>query len=568
VTDRDPPLLVPEGTRLLHIGPPKTGTSSLQAAFHQHREATLGQGVRYAGSSRHSGSAVLALTGRRSFGRDAGPPPMTRWNNLLADVRGAREPRVLISSEFFADAEAEAVHRAVEDLDRERLHVVVTLRPLDRIIPSQWQQYVQSDLRTGFDAWLEGTLRNPPGPTPTFWRRHRHDRLVERWAAEVGPERMSIVVIDERDHDHILRVFEQLLGLRRGTLVADDEVVNRSMTWPEIEAVRAFNIAFREAGLANALFHKAMHFGAASYMKTREPLPDEPRIRVPDWAREPIADVAREMVANLKDAGIRVVGDLDTLVPATDDAPSDRAEGESRGGSASTDLSGSDLARDAYQPCITPEVAAAMAIGMAVISGHTRGRRGTSRRNGAAERAELARYATYQLYGAVLGRMRRVPGRAIEWARDRMRGGPDRIAARAALTELTASTEATHALAVELERRARHEGLIEREPTLYERMLAFLGQAVSNLAPGAGPAASACVPPEVAAWAGLGALEASGIVRAIDPAARPGRLRPTLWWWLEPPELARIPTWRIALAAPARMVRGLRRRAARRRGSS
>ena len=76
MTDADRGLALPEGTRLPHIGPPKTGTSSLQAAFHQNRPATLDQGVRYAGSSRHSGSAVLAVTGRPSFGRDAGPPSM------------------------------------------------------------------------------------------------------------------------------------------------------------------------------------------------------------------------------------------------------------------------------------------------------------------------------------------------------------------------------------------------------------------------------------------------------------------------------------------------------------
>jgi hypothetical protein len=310
-------------------------------------------------------------------------------------------------------------------------------------------------------------------------------------------------------------------------------------------------------------------------MKTREPLPDEPRIRVPEWAREPIADVAREMVANLKGAGIRVVGDLDTLVPAVEGAPDDRAGDEARGDSAGGNLAGADRAGAAFQPCITPEITAAMAIGMAVISGHAHGRRGAERLDGAEERAELSRYATYQLYGAVLGRMRHVIGRAIEWARDRVRGGPTPVAASAVLGELTAPTPATRALAVELERRAQDEGLIERAPALYERMLAFIGQAVSNLpaasVPGASGASGAdatrCVPPEVAAWAGLGALEASGTVRAIDPAARPGRLRPTLWWWLEPPELARIPTWRIALAAPARVVRGLRRRAARRRGS-
>ena len=56
------------------------------------------------------------------------------------------------------------------------------------------------------------------------------------------------------------------------------------MTLPEIEAVRAFNIAYWDAGLRNALFHRVMHFGAAAYMKQRPPAADEPRIETPQWA--------------------------------------------------------------------------------------------------------------------------------------------------------------------------------------------------------------------------------------------------------------------------------------------
>jgi hypothetical protein len=34
-------------------------------------------------------------------------------------------------------------------------------------------------------------LRKPPydKPDPSFWLRHRHDRLVERWGRVAGPER-------------------------------------------------------------------------------------------------------------------------------------------------------------------------------------------------------------------------------------------------------------------------------------------------------------------------------------------------------------------------------------------
>ena len=37
-------LLLPEGTRLVHIGPPKTGTTSLQRAFHGGRDAVRAAG--------------------------------------------------------------------------------------------------------------------------------------------------------------------------------------------------------------------------------------------------------------------------------------------------------------------------------------------------------------------------------------------------------------------------------------------------------------------------------------------------------------------------------------------
>ena len=94
-----------------------------------------------------------------------------------------------MSSEFLADANEEAAARVVRDLDKKRVHVVVTLRPLGKLMPSQWQQYVQNGLRMRYDDWLDHMLNKPPyiKPTTTFWNRHAHDRLVARWAAAAGP---------------------------------------------------------------------------------------------------------------------------------------------------------------------------------------------------------------------------------------------------------------------------------------------------------------------------------------------------------------------------------------------
>jgi hypothetical protein len=69
------PLLVPEGTRLLHIGPPKTATTTVQRALNAARDDLLAQGVRYVGQRRRqaralAGSVTLAMRSRAGAMRD------------------------------------------------------------------------------------------------------------------------------------------------------------------------------------------------------------------------------------------------------------------------------------------------------------------------------------------------------------------------------------------------------------------------------------------------------------------------------------------------------------------
>ena len=316
-------LLLPEGARLLHIGPHKTGTTSLQSAFHVGRRKVVAQGVHYAGPNRQPMQAAHAITGKPSPYADGKTPPLARWRDLVREVERAREPRVVISSEGFADADEAGVSKVIGDLGQGRVHVVVTLRPLAALLPSQWQQYVQGGMTQAFDVWLEKVLNEPPGTTtPSFWQRHRHDRLVARWAAAAGAEHVTVVVGDETDHDRLLRVFEGLVGLQAGTLVPEPDLANRSLTLAEAGIVRAFNVAFREEGLGTQLHTKVMRFGAAEHLKRRLPGPDEPRIETPSWAIERAAAISRQIVEGIASAGVRVVGDLASLAATPEPAGS------------------------------------------------------------------------------------------------------------------------------------------------------------------------------------------------------------------------------------------------------
>ena len=69
-----------------------------------------------------------------------------------------------LSSEFFAEADDATARRVIADLGGARVHVVVTLRSLTRILPSQWQQYLQNGFDFRYWANCPMTSRTrPPG---------------------------------------------------------------------------------------------------------------------------------------------------------------------------------------------------------------------------------------------------------------------------------------------------------------------------------------------------------------------------------------------------------------------
>jgi hypothetical protein len=309
-------LAIPPGGCLVHIGFDKTGTTSLQGAFHRDRERLLGLGVRYPGTEAYHKSAGIAVTEARGNTGDAAVT-MRDWQALTAEVRGARDERVFVSSEWLCRATDAQARRVVDGLGAGRVHIVATLRPLAKILPSAWQQYVKDGFTGDYESWLTGMLLDPPyvEPTPWFWIRHSHDVVLARWASVVGPERVTAIVVDSSDHDLLLRQFESLLALPLGTLVGEAEGKrNASLTYPEAELLRRVNLAFAERGLPDDLYGAAIRSGMLPRLAdARSDLATAYPIVTPHWALERATEIGATAAAAIAASGIRVLGDLASL---------------------------------------------------------------------------------------------------------------------------------------------------------------------------------------------------------------------------------------------------------------
>lgn len=317
--------LIPEGGVLVHIGPYKTGTSAVQGAMHARRDELRGQGVLYPGPTRRPLRPVAALLGRPP--RGVAPVPLHEWEDFAEEIRRTTT-RVCVSNESLAGASAAKAQELVDALGRERVHVVMTARRLDRLLPSAWQQRVQSSNEAlSYADWLDQVLADDVTGVAgrAFWHGQSLEALLERWGSCVPPERITVVIADETDRGRLLRIFETMLGLPLGLLTLTDRD-NASLTWEGVELARALNRAFDENGWADWWRLRLIQDGLVVGLRGAD-VEDATRLPGLDVERaKRVADLSRRRSEVLRGSGVRIVGEPDALMPVfEDDAPSSMA---------------------------------------------------------------------------------------------------------------------------------------------------------------------------------------------------------------------------------------------------
>lgn len=317
--------ILPDNGLLLHVGVHKTGTTSIQAAFADARPELAQYGVTYPGNREAHHPAALAVLDRTWGWKNKGgkPTPKGRFEKLQGQVEQARG-RIIVSSEFFCEAQVEPAMKAVADLGGDRVHVVITLRNLGRLLPSSWQQYLKYGIAAGYDRWLENVFheRDRTQITPTFWNRHDHGAVVRRWAEAAGADHVTVMVLEDVDRSANFVAFAQMLGLPEEVLTSRMNLVsNRSMTAGEAELLRSLNAAIKSE-LDWDEYEKYVRNGIARRMvEDREPGAEEPRLHTPDWALDSAAVEGNKAADAIAASGVTVLGNLDALRVRVDSPP-------------------------------------------------------------------------------------------------------------------------------------------------------------------------------------------------------------------------------------------------------
>lgn len=319
------PALPSDGV-LLHVGVHKTGTTAVQAALADARPELKQHGIAYPGKRKAQHRSAMAVNQRnwgwKGKGGETYDMSVYEW---LVDQVTRNRGRVAVSSEFFCEGTAETAAKVVQDLGGDKVHVVIGLRNLGRLLPSSWQQYLKYGLDMGYERWLTGVFENQGKATPSFWKRNDHGRLVRQWVDAAGPGNVTVMVLEGVDLSAQFRTFAQLLDVPEELLVSRmDLTSNRSMTAAEASFLLQINSQVKPLLTWDEYVKYVRRGVALGMVESREPSPDEPRLHTPDWALDAAAERGAAAVEEIRASGARILGDVDELavrLPSTPPNP-------------------------------------------------------------------------------------------------------------------------------------------------------------------------------------------------------------------------------------------------------
>jgi hypothetical protein len=298
----------------LHIGLPKTGTTSVQEILWRNRTALAAAGLLYPASEppTHHRAAVDLLPQRYPGWTDTATEGVWHW---LVEQAAAAPADVVISSELMALARPREVAAALSALTFAEVHLVCTARDLARQIPSVWQEDVKNRRTTPFTEFVEQVRAGRKDELAAlFWSYQDLPGVLRTWARDLPPERVHVVTVPPKgaSSDLLWERFASVFGLVAARFGERAPQHNTSLDLVQTELLRRLNLVVGElipwseyVRIVKGQFAEGILPPVRSGHQIALTTDDQ------RWATE----VARQTVEEIGTAGYHVVGDLADLIP-------------------------------------------------------------------------------------------------------------------------------------------------------------------------------------------------------------------------------------------------------------
>jgi hypothetical protein len=300
----------------LHIGAPKTGTTYLQSLMREQRRQLRNIGVLV------PGPGGKQKKGSRDFVRNGSDPGVGggHWWQLVEEVRGWDGPAVISNETFGARLGKGHLARLTEDFADRELHVIFTVRDLQRQLPAAWQEAVKNGSALSFAEYVDCVSASDPDEKHVkarrIWWAQDAPSILAKWSDVVPSDHIHVVTVPPRGAppDLLWRRFASVLGIEPTEVDAQAVRPNTSLGNVETNVLRRVNqVLMSDTGMSAGDYIRFVKTpvanGVLQFPGARGPIhltTDQAR-----WAAAESVRIADE----LSTLAYRVVGDLDEMRP-------------------------------------------------------------------------------------------------------------------------------------------------------------------------------------------------------------------------------------------------------------
>jgi hypothetical protein len=219
--------------------------------------------------------------------------------------------------EGFSSASDEVASRVVADLAPRRVRVVVTARDVGRVIPAQWQEWVQNGGTHSYERYLRAVTmkgsRRMPLVKSLWWNLDLH-RILQTWQPHVDPEDLVLVTVPPPGGDRSLlwRRFCEAIELDPSGFDLDVPS-NESLGAVSAELMRRVSVEAKERDLGWQARNRLKQRLGRKVLAGRKA--SEPSLAFPERHRDFAQKTAERLIREITEVGPVVVGDLNDLLP-------------------------------------------------------------------------------------------------------------------------------------------------------------------------------------------------------------------------------------------------------------
>lgn len=304
---------------VIHIGPPKTASTTVQRRLAQQRKELATAGTKIIIEHR---DAAIELIGHDYLQRQR-RSSRRAWNALQGEVASASGNRVIVSNEMFSWLNQTDAQEMVNALNSNDTRVVIGIRLMEKLVTSFWYEVVIRGGTCTLSEWIQelrsadGNIGNLEDPSFRFWHLENSALLAHRWSEVVGRDRVTCVVISEKHPGETLRRFDEALGLTTTGAPSVARVENRSAGYEHLVALVRFNRKIARTAVPKK-FRATLARYAHEQLTSRQDIP----YSTPWLSREDRAWCAERQSTTMNELsklGVNVIGDLrDLVAPETE----------------------------------------------------------------------------------------------------------------------------------------------------------------------------------------------------------------------------------------------------------